>query len=116
MDADDFVIVVVAVRHHLACVMANALEIREKLGNLLSHRMSLDDFEEWFAPYSWNIHKNGDPESQKLAYAIEHQLSQFDEDCDDLRTELARIHSSGARLKLNPVVSVDAPGPRGLTE
>lgn len=74
--------------------MANALEIREKLGKLLSRQISLDDFEEWFAPYSWNIHKSGDPEAQKLAYAIEHQLSQFDADGDALRIELTRILSA----------------------
>ena len=71
--------------------MANALEIRHKLAELLSQQMSLDDFEQWFAPYSWNIHKNGDDDAQQLAYAIEHQLSQFDEDCDGLRIELTRL-------------------------
>ena len=81
--------------------MANAPEIREKLGELLSHRMSLDDFEAWFAPYSWNIHKNGDTEAQKLAYAIEHQLSQFDEDNEELQAELTRIHGSATGHNLD---------------
>ncbi len=74
--------------------MANAPEIREKLEQLLSQQISLDDFEEWFAPYSWNIHKNGNEEAQQLAYRIEHQLSQFDEDSDELRIELTRILGS----------------------
>ena len=71
--------------------MANAPEIREQLADLLSQRISLDDFEDWFVPYSWNIHKSGDEETQRLAYAIEHQLSQYEEDCDALRIELTRL-------------------------
>jgi len=82
--------------------MANAPEIREKLGSLLSHQMSLDDFEEWFAPYSWNIHKNGDAEAQKLAYAIEHQLSTFDDDSAELRNELLRVYGSATAHNLQP--------------
>jgi hypothetical protein len=77
--------------------MANVPEIREKLASLLSHQISLDDFEQWFAGYSWNIHKTGDIEAQKFAYAIEHQLSQFDDDCEDLRTALTRVQSATGR-------------------
>jgi hypothetical protein len=76
------------------CAMPNAPEIREQLGKLLSHQLSLDEFEEWFAPYSWNIHKHGDADAQAIAYAIEHQLSVFDDDCAELRMALTRIHGS----------------------
>ncbi len=55
--------------------MANVAEIREQLTKLLDGQLSLDDFEDWFLPYSWNIHKQGNPAAQRLAYAIEHQLS-----------------------------------------
>ena len=68
--------------------MANVSEIREQLMKLLASYMSLEDFENWFVPYSWNIHKLGDLDAQRLAYAIEHQLSEFDEDCEALRRGL----------------------------
>jgi hypothetical protein len=71
--------------------MANAADIREQLGALLSQRISLDDFEQWFAPNSWNIHKSGDPDAQRSAYAIEHQLSRYKDDCDALRIELTSL-------------------------
>ena len=77
--------------------MANVPEIREKLGSLLSHQMSLDDFEQWLAGYGWNIHKTGPPETHKFAYEIEHQLSQFDDDCEDLRIVLTRVQSATGR-------------------
>jgi hypothetical protein len=85
--------------------MANVREIRERLEALLSQRISLDDFEDWFAPYTWNIHKNSDEDAQQLAYAIEHQLSQYEDDCDALRIELTRLlgASAGEHRSGNPV-------------
>ncbi len=74
--------------------MASASEIRQHLSRLLSGQVSLDDFENWFVPYSWNIHKHGDEEAQQVAYAVEHQLSRFDEDCDELRQALLGILDS----------------------
>jgi hypothetical protein len=71
--------------------MASASEIREHLAQLLAGKTSLDDFEGWFVPYSWNIHKYGDEEAQRLAYAIEHELALFDEDCDELRQGLTAL-------------------------
>ena len=74
--------------------MANVSDIREHLAQLLSKQMSLDAFEEWFAPYSWNIHKHGDEKAQEFAYSIEHILSRFDEDSNELRQQLTQL--SGA--------------------
>lgn len=76
--------------------MASAFEIREHLAKLLSAQLSLDDFEDWFVPYSWNIHKHGDEVSQEFAYAIEHELSRSDEDCPELRQKLAQLLGSFA--------------------
>ena len=69
--------------------MASVSEVREKLGELLADQISLDQFEDWFLPYSWNIHKRANHEVQRLVYAIEHTLSEFDEDSTALRRELA---------------------------
>jgi len=68
--------------------MANVSDIREHLANLLSRNLSLDEFEDWFVPYSWNIHKHGDHDAQQFAYAVEHILSLFDEDSAELRDRL----------------------------
>jgi hypothetical protein len=68
--------------------MAKVSAIHEQLAKLLVGQLSLDDFENWFVPYSWNIHKLGDHDAQQLAYAVEHQLSEFDEDCEALRLGL----------------------------
>jgi hypothetical protein len=74
--------------------MANVSEIRDHLEKLLSGEVSLDDFESWFVPYTWNIHKHGNAEAQQLVYAIEHRLSEFNDDCEDLRRSLADILSA----------------------
>jgi hypothetical protein len=55
----------------------NQLEIREQAERLLAGTMSLEDFQDWFLPYSWNIHKSGDFDAQQLAYAIDLKLSEF---------------------------------------
>jgi len=86
--------------------MANVSDIREHLAQLLSGRLSLDDFEGWFVPYSWNIHKHGDEQSQQFAYAIERSLSLFDDDCDELRqklTELLGTFASGTNEVGHPL-------------
>src|SRR5438128_484004 len=69
--------------------MASVSEVREKLSALLANQISLDKFEDWFVPYSWNIHKRGTQDVQRFVYAIEHALSEFDEDSNALRQELA---------------------------
>ncbi len=71
--------------------MATVTDIHEHLAQLLSEKLSLDDFEDWFVPYSWNIHKHGDEESQRFAYAIERELARFEEDSNELRQRLADL-------------------------
>jgi len=71
--------------------MASGSEIREHLAKLLAGQLSLDDFEGWFASYSWNIHKHGDEEAQRIAYAIEHELALFEEDSRELRQGLTAL-------------------------
>jgi hypothetical protein len=77
--------------------MANASDIREHLAQLLSEQISLDDFEDWFVPYSWNIHKQGDEASQRFAYAIEHALSRFSQDSGELRDRLSELLSASEK-------------------
>lgn len=74
--------------------MANVSEIREHLRGLLSEQQSLDEFEDWFVPYSWNIHKFGDEASQQFAYSIDHVLSRFDGDSAELRQQMREVLDS----------------------
>lgn len=55
--------------------------------------VSLNDFEDRMAEYSWNIHKLGSEPAQKLAYLIQSMLSSdSNEDIDEnaLREELEK--------------------------
>jgi len=71
--------------------MAKASEIRQRLGMLLADQISLDEFEDWFVPYSLNIHLSGDDEAQKLAYEIKGYMFEYAEDSAELRAILAGI-------------------------
>jgi hypothetical protein len=51
-------------------------QIREKLGQYLSKQLSLDQFEDWLAEHSWNMHKDSSESAQKLASAIELRLAE----------------------------------------
>jgi hypothetical protein len=87
--------------------MASALEIRQYLARMLSGHISLDEFEDWFLPYSWNIHKHGDRDAQELAYAIEHRLSEWSDDLlteEQLRDELASMLPFALNATPLPVV------------
>lgn len=53
-------------------------QIQERLLQLLSNEISLDEFDEWIAQNTWNIQRNPDLSAQRLAYAIELRLGEFD--------------------------------------
>ncbi|MFZ0594314.1 MAG: hypothetical protein WAM39_27925 [Bryobacteraceae bacterium] len=56
--------------------MISSIEIRRHLVSLLSGEESLDAFEDWFALHSWNVHKQGDPEAERLSYWIDLRLAE----------------------------------------
>ena len=56
--------------------MANAPEIRQQVQEFLDGRMSLEDFADWSAKSSWNVHKVEDEEAQRLAYLIRSLLNE----------------------------------------
>lgn len=56
--------------------MINSVEIRSHLASLLSGDESLDAFEDWFVQHSWNVHKQGDPEAERLSYWIDLRLAE----------------------------------------
>jgi hypothetical protein len=57
--------------------MVKASEIRENVGRLLFGDISLEQFEDWFVPATWDAHKAGDPEAESLADDIEMNLSEY---------------------------------------
>ncbi len=72
--------------------MISESQIRERLGRYLQRGLSLDQFEDWIAEQSWNMHKDSSEEAQGLAAAIElrlveHSSGHLDEEAlrDDLR-------------------------------
>jgi hypothetical protein len=57
--------------------MVSASEIRERVAKVLFGDTSLDEFEDWFVPATWDAHKAGDPEAESLTDEIEMNLSEY---------------------------------------
>ena len=57
--------------------MASAIEIRERLRNWLDGEISLHQFEDWFVPSTWNVHREYDREVESLVDEIELNLSEY---------------------------------------
>ena len=84
--------------------MAIAREILEQLAAVNAGNLSLADFHKWLSRYAWNIHKRGDAMAQKLAYAIQGQLIQYERDCDELRADLKAIQDAFAERPRESVI------------
>jgi hypothetical protein len=54
----------------------NAFQIRSRLAEWINGGISLSEFEDWFVPETWNIHKANDPEAEALTDEIELSLSE----------------------------------------
>lgn len=79
-------------------------QIQEQLFKLLSNEISLDEFDEWIAQNTWNIRRNPDLSAQKLAYAIELRLAEFDSGHlpeQQLRDEFAKLASMFIEVRSN---------------
>jgi len=57
--------------------MVSASEIRERVAKALFGEASLEEFEDWFVPATWDAHKAGDPEAENLTDEIEMNLSEY---------------------------------------
>jgi hypothetical protein len=57
--------------------MPNVHQIRERLASWLSGNISLAEFEDWFVPETWNMHKFNDREAESLVDDIELSLSEY---------------------------------------
>jgi hypothetical protein len=56
--------------------MVSVEELRAKVAAYLQGRTSLDEFDEWFSANTWNMHRDNDPEAQRIAGAIELLLAE----------------------------------------
>lgn len=52
-------------------------QIREQIGRYLRRDLSLDQFEDWIAQQSWNMHRDSSDMAQRLASAVELRLAEF---------------------------------------
>ena len=76
--------------------MASSLEdeIRAELRRYLRIEISLESYEEWFAPRVWQIEASNDPAAEDLAYQIDLRLAEHSSGHrtdDELRVLLASI-------------------------
>lgn len=57
--------------------MVDALQIRQHLAEYVLGMAQLQEFEDWFVPATWDIHKSNDPEAEALTDEIESNLSEY---------------------------------------
>ncbi len=89
--------------------MVSSSQIRERLSMFLEGQIDLEDFEDWFAQSTLNIHLSGSVAAEALTFAIEESLSEYSSrhiDERDLRLELSQI--LGAE---NKIVELDVRQP-----
>ncbi len=55
-------------------------KIREQLFAYLTREISLNEFEDWLAQHSWNMHQDSDEVAQYLVGAIELRLAEYSDD------------------------------------
>jgi len=70
------------------------IEIRNKLASYLVDEISLEEFEDWFVPSSWNVVNNQNQVAIDLVYEIELLLAEYHNDCwseDELRDNLRQL-------------------------
>lgn len=74
--------------------MVNAPEIREQLARFLFGDATLERFEEWFVPETWDADKAGDAEAEDLTNEIDLAVSEYTSghlSAEELRTRLADV-------------------------
>ena len=52
-------------------------EIRRRLKDYLSGRLSIQAFQEWFVPATWDIEKQASENLRRLVYGIELRLAEY---------------------------------------
>ena len=57
--------------------MISEAQVFEQLERLFSDRIDLDEFEDWLALHSWDMHLDSSKEAKELVWAIELGLSEY---------------------------------------
>jgi hypothetical protein len=73
------------------------LELRQKLLQFIKNDWSLEQFEDWFVPHSWNFEENASPALKSLVGDIELALAEYSNGHwtkDELRRKLALLAST----------------------
>jgi hypothetical protein len=89
--------------------MITQAQIGEQINLLLDDTISLDDFEDWLALESWNMHANSSEEAQRLAWAIELNLSEHSSghlSDDELKSELASLIPKNPGVELRRTIEI----------
>jgi hypothetical protein len=74
--------------------MISALEIKQKLSLVSMGKLSVNAFEDWLIPRSWNVHKSDSPEAIDLVSSIHLLFSERDDHIlkiADLNNELTNL-------------------------
>src|SRR5215467_6938192 len=65
-------------------------DIRERLAHYLAGDSTLERFQDWFVPATWNVAKSGPQGAARLAYAIDLRLAEYSNG-DWLESELQKF-------------------------
>lgn len=76
------------------------IELREKVMQYLSGKLPLADFEDWFAPFLWNIEQHENADLETLANNIARLLAEYsrrDRSLEELNQQLRSLASTYSR-------------------
>ena|SRR5687767_685577 len=86
--------------------MISEVEVRRKLFALLRENISLEEFEAWLVPQSWNMHRDSLPAARRLVGEIELSLAEYSNghlDEDEVREILwSLVNTVSVSLILDP--------------
>jgi hypothetical protein len=92
--------------------MIEAYEVRQKLALVGMGKLSLNAFEDWLVPNSWNMHKGSSLETVELVSSIHLLLSERDDHLineSGLRNGLLMLIKNGVTLELPEKLYAPAP-------
>jgi len=99
--------------------MIHESEVRKQLAALSLNKLSLEEFEEWLASRSWNVHRDSAAKAIDLVSAIHLLLSERDDQVfsnDELKRELIalidEVSLHHVLIDANLNVSIDLPAMR----
>jgi len=85
--------------------MPSTQHIVEKVQAVLTGQLSVENFQDWFGPYTWNIHLRDGKAIRNLAYSIDLVVSEYTSNDRDDR-ELREGLESAIRPFVNRVIVV----------